>query len=149
MIRIMVETRHYVTRHGDPSDRWDRDDTDGSIDSVNAYYVDDTEDRGYRGMGWGDGDYDVDAKPGDIVHIVLAQYSTGDTFGRDGCQVSVMDVFKDNHDAVSLYMALKDVTDFSVKHNGREYYIPWVGYFESLDYLDIKTLIVQNDTGGY
>jgi hypothetical protein len=149
MIRINVETSHWITDPADPDDSWDRDNTDGSIDSVSAEYVEQGEDRGYRGMGWGDGDYDIDARPGDIVHVVIAQYGTGNTFGQDGCQISVMDVFKDNSDAVSLYAALRDVKDFSVKHNGRDYYVPWVGYFEWLQDLDIRTLVVQNHCGSY
>lgn len=146
MIEIRVDTSRWITEHADPEDSWDRDNTDGQIQGVYAYHVTDSEPKSYFGMGFGEGTYDVDASPGDVVHVVIAQYSTGDTFGRDGCQISVMDVFKDNFEAVSLYKTLRDVgkRDHGVKHNGREYYIPWTGYFESLEDLDIRTLVVQN-----
>lgn len=145
MIEIDVETSHWVSNPANPNDEWDRDDTDGRIDGVAAYYVTEGDSTGYRGMGWGDHTYDVDAQPGDVVHVVIAEYSTGDTFGRSGGQVSVMDVFTENHDAVELWKFLSKVKDeFSVKHNGQDYYIPWNGYFESLEDLDIRTLVVQN-----
>lgn len=145
MISIHVETERWVTREIDPDDDWDQGSSDGSITGVAAVYREEGSDRGFRGMGWGDGNYDIDAQPGDIVYTVIAKYGTGNTFGSEGCQISVMDVFTNSKDAEKLYYGLKDVSDYQVTVEGRDYYIPWVGYFEWIQSLDIYTLVVQTD----
>lgn len=74
---------------------------------------------------------------GDTVHVVVAVYSTGDTFGRDGGQTTVLDAFTDVDKANALRARAADVDDFTFTHDGKEYRADWTGYFEHLDSVEV------------
>jgi len=149
MIQIIVETREYETSEPDPEDSWDRADTAMEVVGVAAIKV---NGRVEVRRGWyGNDTFDVEPNEHDLVYAVIARYSAGDTFGRDTGRVQVMDVFDNNEDAAALTEALEGsehdksqaVVDFELKHGGRDYYLPWVGYFERLENVDVHPLRVN------
>lgn len=103
----------------------------------------------------------LDLKAGDIVHVVYAVYSTGDSFGLDSKMcLEILSVHKDiavaleNCDAAyktddhivrgeAEKMRLVIKQDDGTSYELKGYAIPWNGYFESLDYVEIWTTNVQ------
>lgn len=148
MTRVVVsaETREWTTRERDPNDSWDIGDTAGEVHNVVAWL--EPQEVGYYGDSHGK---DIPgAKLGDTVYAVVADYDSGCTFGRSGGHASVLDFFTDPAEAKALAdAALKpdgkedrwgrqvDRFDYSFTHNGETYHRAWVGYFESLNSLDI------------
>ena len=98
-------------------------------------------------------------KAGDVVHLIIAIYSTGDSFGSDrGRCMEIMGVHRKLLDAKNTLKKIEDTdrdfgNDFSfhkplglMTDGGVEIpytYFPWKGYFESLDSLEIYTLTVK------
>lgn len=124
----------------DPTDEWSRDSFRTHPHSFSAHKSD-------------LGEFEVPDGT-DIVKAVVAVYSTGDTFGYDEGNVQVMDVFDNDKDALGLYRVLENPKYEVVKNGqtiyqwerefkGKSYHPSWFGYFEQLESLDIKTLIVQ------
>jgi|SRR5690554_1651022 len=142
MIKVIAEVDRYQSRKpvGDTGPYSDRGETDGKLRELRAVYCEGDGD-------WWDSRFDCSAEPGDVVHAVVAQYSTGNSFGRDGCQIKVMNVFKheDRHLATGLMAALQDENaGFGVEYHGVPYRLPWKGYFESLEKLWVEVLVVQH-----
>lgn len=82
---------------------------------------------------------------GDTVHVVVAVYSTGDTFGRDGGQTQVLDAFTDVDKANALRSKAASVSEeFNFTHDGKAYPAPWVGYFEHLDSVEVWGVEVKD-----
>lgn len=148
MTRVVVsaETRTWATREKDDSDSWDQGDTAGEVSNVVAFL----EAREVSYYGDSHGKEIPGAKVGDTVYAVVADYESGCTFGRDGGHAQVLDFFSDSESAQALAdVALKpdskkerwgqsvDVFDYSFEFNGENYSRNWVGYFESLNQLDI------------
>jgi hypothetical protein len=124
----------YVTREGDRNDQWDRDDTCTDW-TFNSLHLSDDENRYAHCY------IDGEAKVGDTLYIVYAVYSTGDSFGHD------------DRASVEVFTAhrVKEVAEFNYRlleasrHGGGSVslalddgkflntYLPWSGYFESLD----------------
>jgi hypothetical protein len=148
-LRVDSDKREWTTRTGDPDDRWDRDDTDASW-SFNHVTIVEEKDH------W-DIAVPFDIKKGDDVWVVAAIYSTGDSFGRDDracCEYidGFMDKFKARECRDIVDRSRKgwnDHTDKKVEwiredgSEGKLGYVPWNGYFESLDqvecvYLEVK-----------
>jgi hypothetical protein len=117
--------------------------TGGRVTNVIAYI--DSETHTYYGESAGK---DIPkAKVGDIVYAVVADYSTGDTFGRDGGHSQVLDFFTDPDVADQLLAAaLRDGDNrFSFEFEGRSYSKSWAGYFESLNNLEVWACTVRPD----
>lgn len=148
MTRIVVtaETNTWTTREPDPDDRWDSGDTAGEVSNVVAFV--EQEKVHYYGSSHGKDLPGINVD--DMVYAVVADYESGSTFGRDGGHAQVLDVFATAAEAQDLAdAALKpdrkeerwgrmvDVFDYSFTHNGKNYSRAWVGYFESLNRLDI------------
>lgn len=155
-IKIILETRHYTLNDGDdPSVEWGNRDTD--VTELESVYASLTGDTAEPGRYWGSREvatFNLDAGTGDTVYAVIAQYSTGDTFGRSEGLVSVMDAFSDLDEAKNLVEQLtrkpdkKDkgrITEFERTVNGKKYYLPWVGYFEHLDMLRVHAVTVGGE----
>lgn len=131
-------------------------------------YEDDEWDRGDTYTSWTlegcsikeEGEYfDViapfEVKSGDRVIVVYAIYSTGDSFGRaEGACKEVIDVFKDINKASDCVRAVEktykswdDHTEKKVEwiredgSEGKLDYVPWNGYFESLD--SVRSEIIE------
>lgn len=92
---------------------------------------------------------DFEVKPGDVVHVVVAVWSTGDSFGHDeGAQCEVFGVYKDLEKAKACEEALEKATEYELiikTESGKtlKLHCPWHGYFESLDYVQVLTMTVQ------
>lgn len=132
-IKFEMDVRSWSTGGHDPEDSWSRDSTDGEVSARSAVKV---KEDGYDVLG-----IDADLGVGTVVYLVWAQYSTGDSFGRDGGQYILLDVYtsRDEADAKKEYYN-------NVKHDGSYGadfpYLPWFGYFESLDYVSVDALVL-------
>jgi len=148
-VRVSVETVSFVTEEADPDDSWDRDNTDQQITGWSAEVVDlsKDEDRYY----WSESVVAEVDDEADEVYVVVARYSTGDTFGNDSGQVFLADAFDDETDAYELLDEFKKhdgygsrkVVPFSMEYKGKNYSIPWAGYFENLESLHVETVEIS------
>lgn len=143
MIRIDVETRTWVTDRADPDDSWSRDSYAGTVVGVSGHYITDANQVGQ----WRSTVFDLDARPGDVVHAVVVDYESGDTFGRSGGQSEVLDVFPRDkwEEAFALKLAAEKVGrgQFGLEYRGRQYYAGWTGYFERLQEIRVHSIVVQ------
>ena len=130
----------------DPNDEWDRPDTEFSYSGVDVYAS--TESDEAKLSSFYSDLFNVDVKPGDEVFVVLCKYSTGDTFGNDGGRIIVMDVLTDSDKADRLVEQLSAVNvrdySYSATIEGKNYYLPWSGYFEYLEDLFVERAIVRS-----
>ena len=147
-LRVDADKREYVTREA-TEDQWDRDDTDASWEFNHVTIASEN--------GWFDLTVPFDVKKGDDVWVVVAIYSTGDSFGRDdrAC-AEYIDAFLDKHKARECRDAIEKTRkswddredkkaewireDGSV---GKLDYVPWNGYFEHLDDVECVYLEVR------
>lgn len=140
-VLITVNTNTYETRHPSPGDKWDRGDTRGEVVAVRAHY---SEGDQYDPIHYRAESFDVPgATPGTVVYAVIADYETGDTFGRRGGSYQILDVFTDSNEAYDLASVAKTTRVFSFEWNGTDYYADWVGYFERLQDIRVWTLVVE------
>jgi hypothetical protein len=125
-IKFDVAENRYSTGGYDPKDSWSRDSTDANPQVSSAQRV-------------GEDNHDVlgieaDIQIGQVVYLVWAQYSTGDSFGNDGGQYELLEVCLTREAAEDRKEHYEGVTDFSV---------PWSGYFEHLDFVKVQGLVVM------
>jgi hypothetical protein len=125
-LKFDVEVNTWVTRESDPDDQWDNDSTDGTVTVSACHLVERDE---YKAL-----PCSFPAKPGDTIYLVWAQYSTGDSFGSYGAQYELCAVFNNPDEAEKEKDRLENTSDYSV---------PWTGYFESLDSLNVESFVVQ------
>jgi hypothetical protein len=101
----------------------------------------------------------AEVEPGDIVYIVWAEYTTGDSFGTDYGQYELIAAFVDEEKAKKCAKACKDFEEnqnstyldsdrYSLKvelDNGQTYtvHVPWTGYFESLERVHVTTKTIK------
>jgi hypothetical protein len=146
-IVISAEVEVWTSREADSSDSWDRGDTDGYVSNVWASYTDDPA------RYWSDSI--VIEEPENFngtLYAVVADYSSGDTFGRDGGHAQVLDAFADEEMAKALsFTALEHKKqdwrvgyDYNFNFGDREYHRSWAGYFEHLNSLDIWEIKVRD-----
>lgn len=126
---IEFDVQVQMVNHGgkDPSDRWSADSFSGTV-HVNGARIT-TEDNF-------DCLHHEDAAVGQTVYLVLAVYTTGDSFHSCGGQYELCSVWKDATNAYDDLCRLEKSTDSS---------LPWVGYFEHLDSLQVITLILEKE----
>lgn len=135
-VRVIVETDTWVTEEPEDSDEpySYRGATDGRVVDVQVQTTDTPANESW----YGDAVFAIDAEIGDTVYAVVVDYSTGDTFGRDGGYYQVLDVFTSDEDAVNLRQLAEEYDDASngrvfrddLTYKGKKYYAAWVGYFE-------------------
>lgn len=138
----------------DSSDSWDRPNTEQVVYGWFATVGHD-KDKG-NPFSFHSGDFDIEGiEPGNILHIVYVSYDTGDTFGHDSGQICILDAFTDFKKAERLAKAVsgdyKNEPGFSFERkgnnlivDGEEYYTgTWKGYFESMNYCSIETVMVS------
>lgn len=124
--KIWLSTKSYTeeTSTPDPNNMWDRASTDTTW-SFGGLYLSNKR-RGYEDLNY---DSHKPYKIGDIVYVIVAVWSDGDSFGYDrGSNAEIFGVF-------STYKEAEDCVTKLKKKRG--YDVPWNGYFESLDYLEI------------
>lgn len=143
----------YVTRHSDPDEQWDADDTATTWTAPDSIYL-----RSPRDYSDTD-DLPWEVSPGDVVFMVWVQYSTGNSFGHDdGAYSEVIGWYQNAEDAYKC----RDIIDadsgtkYEYGMDGNKVEVPmfngqgtrpvytgsWKGYFESLDHVSIETLRV-------
>lgn len=114
-----------VTRHADSDDRWDRDDTCTSYGNIRLVQVDDK---------YADVSIEIDQTGPMRVWGVYAIWSTGDSFGHDECgQIELFGVF------LSIDAAEEHIEKL---RNTKDYTVPWNGYFDKLDSIDLVSLVI-------
>ena len=106
-----------------PDDEWSRDSYTGSCTVVSAKIV---EEDGYDILG-----IQESLSRGDIVYLVWAEYTSGNSFGSDGGNYELLEVLTNAGEAFKR-------KDFYERDNVSSY--PWCGYFESLDGVSVTTL---------
>lgn len=97
-IEVEADIHGYVTRHGDREDRWDRDDTAQDVSITGIKIVDE--------KGYGDLEVNYVVDPNKEYYLVLVNYDTGDSFGRDEGQVCYVDLFESKEKAQALVDAI-------------------------------------------
>jgi hypothetical protein len=141
MLRAVAKGYEMAVTEADPNDSWDRPNTQFNLEEVYVTLAD----EGARNYGMFDENFEVEAGPGDIVHVVYVRYSTGDTFGNDDGRVTFMDIFPaaDEVKAHKLRAAIETCTGYGLTFEGKDYYIPFNGYFESLEGVEVTSLVVR------
>jgi len=135
-VRVTVETETWQTRAPDPTDSWDAGDEDGRVSWVSAEVCTDGADENYTFYGQGRMPvvFDCDATEGETVFVVVADYTSGSTFGTSAGYFHILTVTKSLEEAMELARAAEAVprSQFEFEHAGTKYYVPWTGYFERL-----------------
>jgi len=148
MTNIVVSAEVWRENVGgyDPDDPWSRDSTVGGVSGATARTLRDGEDESsyFYGEAW---QGDLDAKRGDMVYAVIVGYTTGDTFGTDGGNAEVVDVFADadREKAYDLADAIEGFQKGSFgqfESHGKEYYYNWSDYFGGLDSVHVYPIRV-------
>lgn len=127
-----------VIREADPEDGWDRGNTDTEYHFKGRFRS--TPPSSYYEI------VAVDFEPvvGRFYHFVVAIYDTGDSFGWDkNGGIEAMEVFEDFNAAEEFHTFLEseEASGYTAKFKGKEYHIPWKGYFERLSYIEIVTAV--------
>lgn len=123
------------TRETYSDDSWDRGDTETSWHFGGISLEKPVGEYEYIEV---DDDFDVTGN----IYLVLAVWSTGDSFGHDaGYCCEIFAAYNIREDAEKAETLLSTATNaFKKVHlpNGYEVsFVPWIGYFESLDYITI------------
>lgn len=141
---ISAETETWVTRERDPNDSWDCGDTEGRVSNVRAIIKTDTHSTEY----WGASICKEFPDETNMLYAVVADYSSGSTFGRDGGHASVIDAFESEDDAKELCGIAKKVNrsqfSFDYYKTGKSYSASWTGYFEYLNSIDVWQVPITN-----
>lgn len=124
------------TRDADTDDGWDRGDTYTSWDFLGVSLS-----KNNRWAEYHESLFDISV--GDAVFCVVARYSTGDTFGSDdNCSLCFLEICKTKEEAQTLRSELMEANQYSVTINGIVYHIPWLGYFENLNDIEVLEFVV-------
>lgn len=141
-IEVNYWRNQYVTAKADPEDDWDRDNTaaDWGINSISV-----KDKNGYRDL-----TVNFDIEEDVPYYLVVADYGTGDSFGRDDNQLEFIDLFQDEDTAWKArkeIMAAKDYTAHWTRDDGSRASCscPWEGYFEHLNDITIHKVYRDKD----
>jgi hypothetical protein len=91
---------------------------------------------------------DFNVAKGDVVHVVWAEWSSGDSFGNaNRKEVEVLAIYKTAEKAIDFVKLAKEATNDKTTYlteSGAELtlYCGWLGYFEKLDDIHLTTAIV-------
>lgn len=151
---VSIENNHVSTGYSDhPFDDGPYSGYSHEVRHYGGCEVRYVENDNYGSFGYHSQKFDVDAKPGDIVFVIIAIYSDGGTFGRTDGYTEVLYVTKDIEKAIQLKKLLeKDAVEnrnFSFNGNqidfdGQSIYTgTWKGYFSGLDRFELETEIVK------
>jgi hypothetical protein len=92
------------------------------------------------------------------AYLVVARYSTGDTFSRNRGEYAFIAVFPNSKEAGILKKEIEKHSEeyYDDKHQessfesamenpayGTKLYCPWIGYFDRLEYVEIYSLAVE------
>lgn len=123
-----------TTRDADTDDEWDRGDSrttwyfgSVSLEKTGSWY--DCFETSF------------DVQKGDMLYLVIAIWSTGNSFGHDdGASMEIFYASKDSSEAYRVANLLEKGKD----QNGEPMtYIPWNGWFESLNEIRVHGAMVK------
>lgn len=139
-ITVDIDVHTYTTREADPDDGWSRDSTAASL---NVTGIRRSEAKGYRDI-----TVPFEVKPGQHYFLVWADYNTGDSFGNDDNQYEFIDLFADFDKAKACQKAAEDSNGYGMKHirgdgTEMETHVPWHGYFESLNGINVDVVVCK------
>jgi hypothetical protein len=122
------------TSEVDPKDPWSRASTHTThfIEGISL------NEKTYESL-----DLDYTPEAGVLYFLLWATYGTGDSFGHDSGNIVFVDLFKTEVDAEECKHNLERASDYSItlkSASGKSYAfsVPWIGYFESLENVEIK-----------
>ena len=144
-IQVIDRVYTYVTREGDPEDRWDRDSTGESHDIQGIRVVDEND--------YFDLTVDFEVVDDRDYYLLYGIYSTGDSFGHDEGRIQFVDLYESREVAEENAKRLRKHNDGDsddgytatlVTEEGKdhEFYVPWKRYFERLSYLEVEPVRV-------
>lgn len=76
-------------------------------------------------------------RPGDSMYLVVVRYSSGDTFGHSSGHAYAEGVY-DTKECANLVAAMIEAESYPSVG-----YLPWVGFFESLEGVEIHNITVE------
>lgn len=87
-------------------------------------------------------------KPGDMVHVLWCEYSTGSSFHHHSGKYSLIAGFIDAERAHKCAQQCREASEWSIDielDDGTifQYGIPWMGYFENLLAVHVQSVIVN------
>jgi len=141
-ISIVTDYEKRITRRADRNDAYDRDDT-ATDHTIMGFEV--VGDDSYK-----DFSVSFNPVPDRDYYLLMVIYDTGDSFGRDAGQLSLIDLYENQEMAADAAKAIRahannDDYDFNLKliaENGveRSLYTPWKGYFESIQSIEVRAI---------
>lgn len=143
-IEIIDDSFRTETSAADPNDSWDRGNTQTDHNIEGFYAADEKEGKYY--------DLVLPYEPefNKEYYLLYAVYSTGDSFGHDeGAGIEYIGLYKESEISIARENKRKieefDGNDYHIMMkdpNGKEFQqgTPWQGYFEHLNYVDIKSI---------
>jgi hypothetical protein len=139
-MKLYLSTSCYTTNTREPysDDSWDRGDTERSWHFGGISLEKPVGEYEYIEV---DDDFDTTGN----IYLVLAVWSTGDSFGNDGgacCEIfAAYNIREDAEEAERLLLRASAGNDMfkglELPDGFKLSYIPWMGYFKSLDYITI------------
>lgn len=146
-VRVFMNTsRSDIEGSWDDSDNWDRPDTQGTLEGLQAFFVSDKP--GNEQVSWysESGVFAVEPDKNGYVYVVVVDHYSGDTFGSDDNYFTIMDVFGSAEEANGLEKVIDEhsfagrygaggtvIRSYKVHYKDKEYYAFWTGYFEGLN----------------
>ena len=151
-IVIIDETYGGVSRGRDYDDKWDRDDTYVEH-SIKGFRI--AKKTDYRDLV-----ASFVPKKNTPYYLLYAVYDTGDSFGRDDGKIEFFDLY-DNLEAADASCKILDGFTNNYKDNNDDpsviifdnefkpykIYVPWLGYFESLQGVYVETVFLEKKHG--
>lgn len=152
---VINEQLGSVTRECNSDDPWDRDDTDTENYIQGIKLVD--QSAKYHHF---DGEVDFEIKPDTPYFLLCGIYSTGDSFGHDTGRIEFVDLYEseafaedmqkrlESHNAKNSGYSVRE-PQWTVKlktESGKrfDFCVPWLGYFEALQYIEIIGVTLQD-----
>jgi len=144
--KVLYDTYTYSVGGYDPDDKWSRDSTEGNVTVKGIEEVDEKE---YSELVLSDG-------PLDNVYLLWCEYTTGDSFGRDGGQFEAVMLHRNIEAARENARRIRAHNEgegkgrtpgaFSVTlltDEGEEFmcHTPWNGYSETLDDVNVEKVL--------
>ena len=148
-VQIIDEAYRQETSTPDPDDRWDRASTSTDHTITGFHAAPETDEKYYDLVIPYEPQYDEE------YFLLYAVYSTGDSFGHDeGAGIEYIGFYRKNQLDIAQENQRKiegqdlDSDKYSLKLNSpaaKEFdqHAPWIGYFESLDIVEIVSVMRQ------
>ena len=138
--KLYVITNRFTTQTRDPSEEWDNGETE-SFHTIVKIFISKSKEP-YTSI-------PVNFTPtiGQEIYMVRAQWTTGDSFGWEHGYFHEVIAIYDNYDDAATYV--RNLYDAVKKEKvelqcGHKYYIPWHGFFESLDFVEVYGTTIEN-----